>query len=242
MNPLTLEEAKEMTTRIKRLTKSLKKTKVVLCPPFIFLSALLSSKSRAVSLGAQDAFYQSAGPYTGEVSSTQLSAFGVDYVIVGHSERRSHGESDDIVNKKVKATVGDGMTAVLCVGEKVHDQHGEYFSLVKQQIISGLKDISKKSLDRIVIAYEPVWAVGAKEAMRPADIAEMAIFIKKTLRDAYGIFGDDVRILYGGDVTVGNCLEITLDGHVGGLLIGRESLKVKNFIEIIKIIDSVRKR
>lgn len=240
MNPETLIEAKKIATSVKRAAKSLKRTEIVLCPPFIFLSSLLTGKSKGISFGAQDAFYESAGPYTGEVSSRELSGLGIDYIIIGHSERRARGESDETINKKVKVTVGDGMTAILCIGEKERDHQGEYLHFVKKQIISGLKDVSKKSLDRVVIAYEPVWAVGAREAMPPREVQEMSIFIKKVLRDLFGVLSDGVRVLYGGDVTVGNVLEIVRDGKVSGLLIGRESLKVKNFIEIAKIADSAK--
>ena len=131
------------------------------------------------------------------------------------------------------------MSAILCVGEKERDHHGEYLSVIKKQIIDGLRDVSKKSLDRVIIAYEPVWAVGSKEACRPQDIFEMSIFIKKTLRDMYGILSDGVRILYGGDANTNNSLEIVRDGGVCGLLLGRESLRPKDFIQIVKLVDSI---
>jgi len=238
MNPQTLKEARSLATSIKRSTRSFKKSHIILCPPFVYLPSLLPAKNQ-VFLGAQDAFYEPHGSFTGEVSSAQLSALGVDFCLVGHSERRALGETDVIINKKVRAIVDGGMTAILCVGEKVHDPHGEYLSLVKQQIVSGLKDISKHSVHLIVIAYEPIWAVGGKVAMRPAGIAEMAIFIKKVLRDMYGTSSDEARVLYGGDVTAGNAMEIVRDGFVHGLLVGRESLKPKSFIEIIRQVDKI---
>lgn len=239
MNPLTLDEAKDIVGSVKRTAGSLKKTQVVICPPFVYLSAFSKTVGGNLFLGAQDVFWEAHGSFTGEVSAPQISQFKTTFVIVGHSERRKAGESDEIINKKVRATVVEDMTAILCVGETVHDTHGEYLNTVRSQIINGLRDISKKSLSNIVIAYEPVWAVGAKEAMRPREIHEMSIFIKKVLREIYGVASDDVRILYGGDVTDNNISEIMTDGFVQGVLVGRESLKLKDFTEIIKAVDTI---
>jgi triosephosphate isomerase len=199
---------------------------------------LLSGAS--LSLGAQDAFPEALGAHTGEVSFSQLGQFKVGLVIVGHSERRAMGETDATINKKVLAVVNNELTAVLCVGEKVRDSHGEYFGLVREQIISDLKNLSKKSLENLVIAYEPVWAIGALEAMSTRDIHEMFIFIKKVLRDIHGPAGDSVRILYGGAVSAENAGEIIRDGFVQGLLVGRDSLNGKNFAKIVKEVDQLK--
>ncbi len=239
MNPETLEEAREIAASVKRTVKSLKRTEIVLCPPFVFLPALLSAKTKSLSVGAQNVFQESAGPYTGEVSSKQLSNLGTEYVIAGHSERRARGENDEMISKKVRRIVGDSMTAILCVGEHVRDTHGDYLEIIKNQLVSGLKFISKKSLEQIVIAYEPVWAVGKSVSIESGDLHEMTIYIRKVLRDMYGMPADLVQILYGGDVTALNCAEIISAGNVSGLLIGRESLRAKNFIEIAKIADSI---
>ena len=239
MNPVDVDMAKSIGNTVKRNTRNVKKTEIVLCPPFVYLSSLGNVPTNNISLGAQDAFYEPMGHYTGEVSSSQLYQFKVRYVIVGHSERRAEGETDEIINKKTRAVVGDGMTVILCVGEKTRDPHGDYLTTVRQQIVEGLKDISKKSVDSLVIAYEPIWAVGAKSAMNPIEIHEMSIFIKKVLRDIYGILGDGIRILYGGDVTSANADHIVRDGNVSGVLIGRESLNARDFVDIIKLIDSI---
>lgn len=240
MNPPSIEEVKSLANKVKRGALNIKRIQVVVCPPFVYLGTLSNfSNSKQLFLGAQDAFYEPIGHFTGEVSFSQLPDFKTSFVILGHSERRAIGESDNIINKKVRAVVGEGMTVILCVGEKVRDHSGEYLGIVKKQIIDGLKDIPKKSLDRVVIAYEPIWAVGSREAMHPREIHEMSIFIKKVLREMYGMPADGVRILYGGDVTPDNVLEIVRDGNVSGVLVGRESLKPKGFVEIIKIVDSI---
>jgi triosephosphate isomerase len=131
------------------------------------------------------------------------------------------------------------MTAIICVGENFRDSNGDFYNFIKQQILSDLKDVPKKLLDRVVIAYEPLWAVGAKESVRPAQLHEMSIFIKKVLKDLFGVFSDSVRILYGGDVDKVNADILVRDGNVSGLLIGRESLRIKDFIEIIKSVDAI---
>ena len=210
-----------------------------MCPPFVYLPIIAPMTSPTVLLGAQNAFEVPAGAHTGEVSFSQLPQFNVDFVIVGHSERRAMGESDEIINKKVLAVTNEGMTAILCVGEKIRDKQGDYFAVVREQIVSDLKNFSKKSLSSLVVAYEPVWAVGSNAAMSPRDIHEMFIFIKKVLRDLYGTLGDSVRIIYGGSVFPDNAGEIIRDGFVQGLLVGRDSLNAKNFSEIIREVDSL---
>jgi triosephosphate isomerase (TIM) len=239
MNPISVEEAKKIATSVKRAMRGVKNTDVVLCPPFVYLSLLSQSAGSHFFLGAQNASYETLGPFTGEVSFSELSQFKVDYVILGHSERRKMGESDELINKKVRAVVGGGMTAIICVGESVRDNNGNFYNFIKQQIIFSLKDVSKKSLNQVVIAYEPIWAVGAKEAVSPRDLHEMSIFIKKVLRDLCGAFSESVRIIYGGDADKVNADVLVRDGNVSGLLVGRESLRVKDFIEIIKLIDSL---
>lgn len=239
MNPTSLAEAKKLAGDIKKGLRSVKKTTVVLCPPFVYLSSLNTIPNPTLFLGAQNTSSEISGSFTGEVSYVQLLDFKVSYVIVGHSERRAYGETDEFVNKKVRAVTGEGMTAVLCIGESRRDKEGNYLEFIKQQLHIGLQDINKKSLSYVVIAYEPIWAIGAKYAMTPSDIHETSIFVRKILRDMYGPIADDVLILYGGSVDNTNALEIVRDGFVSGLLIGRESLKAKNFLEIVKQIDGI---
>jgi triosephosphate isomerase len=218
---------------------SIKKTQVIICPPFVYLSPLSTTVSTTLLLGTQNAFYEEFGAFTGEVSFSQLPQFNVGFVIVGHSERRAMGEDNNMVNKKVRGIVGEGITAILCIGENIRDSHGEYLSFVREQITSGLRDVSKKMLDHLVIAYEPVWAIGEKNAMNSREIHEMYIFIKKILHEMYGTLGDSVRILYGGSVNTFNAEEILKNGFVQGFLIGRESVNAKDFVEIVKLVDRV---
>lgn len=239
MNPQSVEDAKEIASEVKKAMKSVKKTEVVLCPPSVFLSTLSKTKQANLFLGAQNINSEVSGSFTGEVSFSQVLEFGVEFVIVGHSERRKSGETDEMINKKVKAVVNAKMTAVVCVGESTRDHNGDYFDFIKNQIVTALKDVSKKSIEKVVIAYEPIWAIGAKDAMTPSDLHEMSIFIKKVLKDLYGPFSEDVRIIYGGSVDKVNAESLVRDGNVAGLLVGRESLKPKDFIQTIKLIDSI---
>lgn len=239
MNPQSVSDAKEIAGEVKKAMKLFRKTDVVLCPPFVFLPPLSSIPKGSLFLGAQNAHHEVSGSFTGGVSFSQLYQFGVEYVIVGHSERRKAGESDELINKKIKSVINAKMTAVVCVGESVRDHNGEYFDFIKNQIISAFKDVSKKSVEKVVIAYEPIWAIGVKEAMNTRDLHEMSIFIKKVLKDLYGPFSEDVSIVYGGSVDKVNADSLIREGNVSGFLIGRESLKPKDFIEIIKSVDNI---
>lgn len=238
MNPITVNDAKKLATDVRKNLTTIKKTTVVLCPPFVYLTAVSASKS-SVLIGAQDAFYEIQGSFTGEISPAQLSGFNVDYVILGHSERRKMGETDELINKKVRSVISSGMNAVVCVGESNRDSGGEYFHTIKEQIEKALKDVSKKSISQVVVAYEPVWAIGAKEAMTSRDLHEMSIFIKKVLKDLYGILSDGVQIIYGGSVDKLNAGELVREGNVSGLLVGRQSLVAKDFAQIIKAVDNI---
>lgn len=239
MNPTSLEEARKIVSGVKRSMSKIKKTEVVFCPPYIYLAPISNYVNNNVLLGAQDANSETAGPFTGEVGHMQLPQFKVKFVIVGHSERRKMGDTDEIVNKKVQSVVSLGMTAIVCIGESERDANGDYLGFIKQQIQKALKDVPKKSFGNIVIAYEPIWAIGAKSAMTPLDLHEMSIYIRKILKDTYSIVGEDVRILYGGSVDRVNAVALIKEGNVSGLLVGRQSLEAKSFSEIISLVDSI---
>ncbi len=240
MYPLMLDEVKKLSSVVKKISSTLKRTNVVVCPPFVYIPLLQKLPTKNLFLGAQNVNAEMVGALTGEVSYAQISQFKVDYVIVGHSERRKMGEDDDLINKKVRSIVSAGMNAILCVGESTRDHNGDYFNFVREQIVRGLKDVSKKNISQVVIAYEPVWAIGAREAMSSRDLHEMSIYIRKVLRELYGILGDSVLILYGGSVDRMNAGELVKEGNVSGLLVGRQSLDAKGFAEIIKSVDAIK--
>ena len=167
-----------------------------------------------------------------------LRDMGVSYVIVGHSERRKMGETDEIVSKKAVATISAGLCPIVCIGEAVHDADGAYLGALKDQLKNSLAGIPKSAASKLVIAYEPIWAIGAKEAMQPEQINETALFIKKTIADIFGRdAGLDLTVLYGGSVNWRNAGDIIKKGGVGGLLVGRESVNMPGFIELAKAVD-----
>ena len=213
-----------------------------MCPPAPYLSALapLARKSSRFFIGAQNIFWEKEGAYTGEVSASMVKNLGGEYVIVGHSERRKLGETDEMVNRKVVSALSSGLTPVLCVGEAVRDGQGLFYEELKEQIRKGLARVAKKTLKNVVVAYEPVWAIGAKEAMTPRALQETYIFIRKVLSDLYDRdSADKVPVLYGGSVAPENAGNLVLAGGVQGLLVGRESRDPEAFAEILKIIDSI---
>ena len=241
MNPSTLDDAKRIIKKTRRVAGNLKNTEVVACPPFVFIPAAISKRDpNTLKIGAQTVSSEDGGAHTGEVSVTMLRDIGVKYVIAGHSEERARGDSDDVVARKIKAIVEVGMNAILCVGEKVRDEGGAYLDTLKEQIKNSLANIPQNKARNIVLAYEPVWAIGAKEAMKPEQVYEMSLFVKKVFSD---VFSQDqamkVSVLYGGAVNFRNAAEIVRTGQVDGLLIGRESVNLPGFIELLKEVDGI---
>ena len=240
MNPESLNEAKKIFVGIKRYAKKIRKVRVVVCPPFLYVGSLASSRA-SVELGAQDVFWEREGSFTGEVSPVQLAKEKVSYCIVGHSERRELGETDKEVNKKIKALFKVGIIPVLCIGEKDRDHDGFYLAFVKDEIKEALKQVKQKDLSKIVIAYEPIWAIGKKSkgVIAGDDLHEMTIYIRKVLSDLYSHkTAFNVPILYGGSVDEFNAENIIKEGGVQGFLVGRASLNTKSFMEIVNIVNN----
>lgn len=246
MNPQTFTEAKKIFSGIKKTASVLKKVITVICPPYIFLEGLsekLSKKSfKNIFIGAQDCFNESAGSYTGYVSSIMIKSVGAEYVILGHSERRARGETDEIINLKIKVALEAGLTVVLCVGEKERTTNGEYLGFIQNQLQNSLLKISKYQVSKVIIAYEPVWAVGRKDwkTIDPRDLQEMSLFIKKILTQIYNKeVVANIPILYGGSLLPENALSILRDGRIDGLLVGRASLSIEDFSAILKEAENV---
>ncbi len=242
MNPGSAAEARVLFARSKLAGGKLDKVETVLCPPFPYLGLFAHSGGARVSLGAQDVFWANGGRATGEVSPEMLKDIGVSYVIVGHSERRALGETDETVAKKVKAVLAEGLTPIVCVGERERDAEGRYFDILKSQIAASLAGISRPQLRYIVIAYEPLWAIGksAREAADPRSIREMSIFIQKVLSDSFGEeVAKEPRLIYGAAVEESNTASILSEGGVSGLLAGHASLDAEEFAKILKAANSI---
>lgn len=242
MNPVELSDAEEILREVAAGTGGFSGVNIVICPPFTFLENLVTLSSKKIAIGAQDCFFGSTGAYTGEVSAEMLRGMGVKYVIVGHSERRALGDSDELINKKVASALSSGLKVIICVGEKERDDSGEYLNFIRKQLTVGLNKIRKSLLKNLIVAYEPVWAIG-KNAVRvntPEDTLEVSIFIKRVLVEMFGREGGiKVPILYGGSVDTNNCEGFLRDGKADGLLVGRESLHAVNFIKIIRIVNEL---
>lgn len=243
MYPANMKDAKTNFIGIKKIASTLRNVQTVICPPFVYASELKKLVTgHRCTVGAQNAWIENEGAYTGEVSPAMLASLKLSHVIIGHSERRAIGETDELVNKKVLAGVKAGLTVVLCVGEHERDTDGEYLKFIAEQIKNALHGVSKKDLTQIVIAYEPIWAIG-KHALRSAstdDALEVSILIKKTLVDLYGKDGASVTILYGGSVDAKNSWEFLLKSQVDGLLVGRASLDPKVFGEILRSAEKIK--
>ncbi|MEA2715477.1 MAG: triosephosphate isomerase [Candidatus Parcubacteria bacterium] len=239
MNPQSLEDAKRIARKTRAAAAKLKATEAVICPPFVFISACAPRRRAShFYLGAQSVSFERDGPHTGQIGAPMLKDIGADFVIAGHSEVRAEGETDADVSKEAKAILEAGMTPIICVGEQKRDESGAHFDFVREQIKGSLADIPKKFSWNIVIAYEPIWAIGAEEAMGPEAINEMSIFVKKIFAD---IFGTDsamkVAVLYGGSVHSRNAADILKIGRVDGLLVGRESVSSTGFVELLTAVD-----
>ncbi len=220
--------------------KEITGVEAAVCPPFASLSSAFSSRKAgsAVKIGAQNVHFEDNGAYTGEISTTMLNELGCDFVILGHSERREYFSEDDaIINKKVKKALADGITPIVCVGEVLSERkENRHFDVVKEQIAGSLAGLSEADVKKIVIAYEPVWAIGTGETASPEQAQEMHAFIRKELVGLVGqSTADTVRILYGGSMKPGNADELLRQPDVDGGLIGGASLKPSDFSQLVSI-------
>lgn len=242
MNPVSLKDADKLFSSAAKSISKVRKTEIVICPPFIYLERL-RKLSKKINLGAQDTFWGDVGAFTGEVSAEMLYNLGVKYTIVGHSERRALGEENIDINKKLKALLSARITPILCVGETSRDESHEYFNVVRTQIKECLSGINKNLISKIIIAYEPVWAISSTPNRRDAtalDSREMSVFIRKVLSDiATPAIAKDTRVIYGGSVSERDAEEFLRYGGVDGVLSGRASLTAEKFVKIIKIAESI---
>ena len=204
---------------------------VVICPPSLYLS---SFKNASFALGAQNASEYASGAHTGEIALSMLNEVGCNYVIVGHSERReNHGESNDIVARKVKAVIASGLTPILCIGEPLEvRESGGVFEYVKAQLDAVSNECSAQYISQSVIAYEPIWAIGTGKTASPEQAQEVHAFIRQELSKLDANAAQGVRLLYGGSVNAGNAHELFAQEDIDGGLIGGASLKVQDFTTI----------
>jgi len=241
MNPKTLREARALFSSIKKTGNKLRNVQTVVCPPYPYLAELQKTVSgHRVVLGAQDVFSEPEGAYTGEVSVSNLKSVGVKYVILGHSERRAAGETNKDVNTKVKASLKSGLAAVVCVGEKLRDEHAEYLHHLRVELKESLQGLTVSSVKKLIIAYEPIWAVGknAKKADTPKETQETILFLRKILAEIFNKkIAMNIPIIYGGSVNPQNAGLFVTEGGADGLLVGRASLNRTQFNKILSVSD-----
>lgn len=233
-----VKEAISLVTNLKKQLKDVKEAEIVVCPPFTVLCEIHDIvKNSNIGLGAQNVFYEDKGAYTGEVSAGMLSSAGCSYVIIGHSERRQYfNEGDEIINKKVKKSLEHGLKVIICVGEKLEEREkGEQRAVVEKQVRKCLKGVKKEQMGNVIIAYEPVWAIGTGKTATPEQAQEMHSFIRSLLGMLFNeSTSKNTKILYGGSVNPSNINDLMRQKDINGALVGGASLDAEKFVQIVK--------
>jgi len=234
-----LKESEKLIVDLKNLLQNEKPNcDVIVCPPYTSLSeASKLLKGSQIKLGAQNMHFEENGAFTGEVSASMLKSVGCEYVILGHSERRHiFGESNEIINKKIKKALSAGLKPIFCVGELLEEREsGTTNDVVKKQILKGLAEISADDMKNIIVAYEPVWAIGTGKTASPAQAQEVHEFIRDLIEITYSLeIANDLVIQYGGSVKPDNAKELISQKDIDGALVGGACLKADSFMGIIK--------
>ena len=237
-------DAKALVEEIVESINDIKNVDVLVCPPFTSIASAKEglNGSLRVMVGAQNFYPEKSGAYTGEISAIMLREMGVTHVIVGHSERRAYFyEANDFINKKVIAAISNSLVPILCVGETIEQRRaGNAFNVVEEQLLSCLKDVHIDSANKLIIAYEPVWAIGTGETATPEIAQEMHAFIRKLLSEKFGkATSSSIMILYGGSMKPENTRDLLSQEDINGGLIGGASLKASSFCEMISIADKL---
>jgi len=233
-----VNEAVDFTNSVKRSVFDITNVDIVVCPPYTDLSDVGEMLVETnISLGAQNCYWEKEGAYTGEVAPGMLKSVGCTYVIIGHSERRRlFGETDTTVNRKIKAVIESGLVPIMCVGETLEEREAaKTMDVVSAQIKEGLKGFDEEYLEKLIVAYEPVWAIGTGKTATPVQAQEVQVMIRKLLAEIFSpSFAEEIRILYGGSVKPANIEELMKEEDIDGGLIGGASLKTDSFTDIIR--------
>jgi triosephosphate isomerase len=231
-------EAAETAKQLVRHAGAVTDIDMMIAPTFIALAAVFAAiKNSPVALGAQNLYWENEGAYTGEISAPMLKSAGCQYCIIGHSERRQYfGETDETVNKKIKAAIKAGLQPVFCVGETEKEREsGQTLSILDKQIKKGLEGLVSAQLDSLIMAYEPVWAIGTGKTATDDQAQEVHRFIRSLVKDNFGrALSDSIRILYGGSVKPDNIASLMAMSDIDGALVGGASLSAESFSQIIK--------
>jgi triosephosphate isomerase len=234
---MTATQARELASKLIPLVSGAKDRDIVLGPPFTSISAVADAiKGTNIGLAAQNLHWEDRGAFTGEISADMLLDSGCKYVIIGHSERRQYfGETDETVNKKVNQALKKGLLPILCVGETLAEREaGRLNDIISRQVTVGLKDISAEDMKKVVIAYEPVWAIGTGKTATPEQANEVHALIREKVMALYGAeIAEGLRIQYGGSVTPENVSQLMAKPDIDGALVGGASLKPESFAALV---------
>ena len=234
----TTGEAIDLVRELKAAISGVKGVEVAVAPPFTALYAVCKElEGSSIRLAAQNLYWEEKGAFTGEVSPLMLKEVGCHYVIIGHSERRQFfGETDETVNRRIKAALAQGLKVIFCIGEILKErEEGKTFSVIERQVEDGLKNLSDKEMKNIVIAYEPVWAIGTGKTATPGQAEEVHWFIRGKIEKLYSLkVSEEIRIQFGGSVTPENIKGLMEQGNIDGALIGGASLKAESFSKIVR--------
>jgi triosephosphate isomerase len=237
LNPLGLEAARDLASKVAAAGSEVAECRLVLIPPYTALGTVAEAAAgSAVALGAQDLFWEDHGAYTGEVSGPMLKDAGCAYVLVGHSERRQHfGETDETVNLKTRAALKAGLTPIVCIGEVLAERDaGRTLERIDDQLAGGLAGLAGPDLARLVIAYEPVWAIGTGRTATPEQAEEVHAHIRGRLQETYGNEAAACAIIYGGSVKPANSYPLFKERDIDGFLVGGASLDAGGFVAIAR--------
>ncbi len=236
MNKTTIE-AEELAAALTPLVSAARDREIVLAPPFTSLEAVSETiRGTNVSLAAQNMHWEDKGAFTGEISAEMLLDLGCKYVIIGHSERRQYfGETDETVNKKVKQALKKGLLPIMCVGETLAEREaGRLNEIISRQVTGGLKDVGAADMKKVVVAYEPVWAIGTGKTATPEQANEVHALIRQQVESLYNAdIAEGLRIQYGGSVTPDNVSQLMAMPDIDGALVGGASLKPESFAELV---------
>ena len=234
----TTGEAIDLVRELKATISGVKGVEVAVAPPFTALYAVCKElEGSSIRLAAQNLYWEEKGAFTGEVSPLMLKEVGCHYVIIGHSERRQFfGETDEMVNRRIKAALAQGLKVIFCIGETLRErEEGKTFSVIERQVEDGLKNLSDKEMENIVIAYEPIWAIGTGKTATPGQAEEVHRFIRGKIEKLYSReVSEEIRIQYGGSVTPENIKGLMEQANIDGALVGGASLKSESFSKIVR--------
>ncbi len=234
----TTGEAIDLVRELKAAISGVKGVEVAVAPPFTALYAVCKElEGSSIRLAAQNLYWEEKGAFTGEVSPLMLKEVGCHYVIIGHSERRQFfGETDETVNRRIKAALAQGLKVIFCIGETLKErEEGKTFSVIERQVEDGLKNLSDKEMKNMVTAYEPVWAIGTGKTATPGQAEEVHRFIREKIEKLYSReVSEEIRIQYGGSVTPENIKGLMEQANIDGALVGGASLKAESFSKIVR--------